>query len=175
MADNSTGLVFVIDGVDYEAQPLSSFNMRERRVMFDLCGLVEEDFLRGEDETDDDHKERVHRLTRHPGFMEAMMTVAYWREHPTMTIEKVRSLVETTNYKEAISKWASADDADDPTQAPTSAPEGSSPKSTSSSSSRSGTDSVSDSVERDKIPADTGASPSETSPTSLRAVTGSGG
>lgn len=105
------GLAFVIDGREYPSPDLDSLNMGERRVMYDLCGIVQEDFAPLDGETADEHDTRVSKLTRHPGFMESLMHIAYQRGNPDAGRAKVQKVIESTNYLEAIEKWA--DEVDD--------------------------------------------------------------
>jgi hypothetical protein len=108
------GLAFVIDGREYLAPDLDSLNMGERRVMYDLCGIVQEDFAPQDGETADEHDVRIAKLTRHPGFMEALMHIAYQRGNPTDTRVKVQKVIESTNYLESIEAWAEAEDGEAP-------------------------------------------------------------
>ncbi len=121
MADE---LIFVIDGSEYPCPDIASFNMGERRVMFDLSGIVEEDFAQGDEETDDEKDARVGKLTRHPGFVEALMHIAYARGNPELKRSKVQAVIDNTNYLEAIEKWADneAGDEANPASEPTNKP-----------------------------------------------------
>lgn len=171
MADS--GLVFVIDGSEYPAPTLDTFDMAERRVMFELAGIVEEDFLREDDESEDDRQKRVTKLTRHPGFMEALMHVAYARGNPELKRAKVQELIDRTNYQDAIHKWGeeqSEDDAVPPELESTSEPEEASLSETVDSSTSSGHGSSNGSEQQDSTHEPTGTSPSDTSPTSALRV-----
>lgn len=101
---------FLIDGTVYEVPTLDSLTMSERRVMFELAGVTQEDFVQAEDETDEEREERIAKLTRHPGFMEALMHVAYQRGNPTLKAAKVRLVVEATNYLEAVEAMVADDE-----------------------------------------------------------------
>lgn len=160
-------LVFVIDGTDYEAPDLDSFDMAERRVMFDLSGIIEEDFVQEENEAEDDHKQRVRKLTRHPGFMEALMHIAYARGNPDVKRQRVQELIEKTNYREAIQKWAdvTADAENPPVSQSTSEPDEASPTATADSSTSSGLGSPASSDPPDSNRESTGTTESGTSPT----------
>ena len=172
--DTGTGLVFVLDGTDYEAPSLYTFDMSERRVMFDLAGIVEEDFVQQEDETEEDHQARVARMTRHPGFMEALMHVAFQRGNPDMKRAKVQALIDKTNFHEAIEKWADADVEDDADPPPvselTSKLDEPSHTSSFSPNDPSGADSVRSSGLQGSNPASIGTSESDTSATSARSL-----
>jgi hypothetical protein len=171
MADENRGLVFVIDGSEYDAPSLDEFNMAERRVMFELAGIVEEDFVQNDDETDEDHAARVEKMTRHPGFLEALMHVAYQRSHPDIKRAKVQALIDRTNFHEAIAKWAEtdgADDADPPLSESTSKPDEASPSGSFDSNRNSGDDSWKSSDVPVSSPEPIGTSGSDTWPTSRR-------
>lgn len=99
---------FLIDGTIYEVPTLLSLDMAERRVMFEDSGYIQEDFLWEQDEDDDAYEERVGKLMRHPGVMEALMHIAYQRGNPTVKRETVRMIVEKTPYLEAISTMEAA-------------------------------------------------------------------
>jgi hypothetical protein len=93
---------FLIDGKVYEVPELDSLDMAERRVMFDLCGVTQEDFVREVDEDEDEYDARVSRMTRHPGFMESLMHIAYQRGNPAVRRDKVQLVIDRTNYMDAI-------------------------------------------------------------------------
>lgn len=103
--DENTGLVFVIDDQEYTAPGLDELDMQERRVLYDLAGVIQEDFMREEDEDDAEHEARIRRLMRPPGFMEALMHIAYARANPRLSREKVQAVIDRTNFMEAIAKW----------------------------------------------------------------------
>jgi hypothetical protein len=173
MADSDTGLVFVIDGADYPWPDLETFDMAERRVMYDLSGIVEEDFVRQEDETEDEHDERVRKMARHPGFMEAAMHIAYARGNPELKRAKVQAIIDHTNYQEAIAKWADLEeDGEDgpPVSEPTSEPNSRSLSGSDGSNASSGIGSPTSSDAPGKTPGSTGTSASDTSATSARSL-----
>lgn len=169
MAEDAA-LVFVIGGADYPAPDLVTFNMAERQVMYDLCGYVEEDFLRlDKDETDEEMQKRIHGMVRNPAFAASLMHVAYARGNPGLSREKVQKVIDSTNYNEAIEKWhAQEDDAADPSRAEqTSAPGEQSPPSSSASASSSGPASERSSDAPAEIPSTIGTGESGTSHTSV--------
>ena len=128
--NNDTG--FLIEGKLYPVPTMDSLTMAERRVMYDLSGITQEDFVREEDESDEDLDARVNRLTRHPGFMEALMHVAYQRGNPNLRRDKVQFVIDQTNYNEAVAALAATapeEDTDQPPLALTSEPDESSPRS----------------------------------------------
>jgi hypothetical protein len=129
---------FLIDGKVYEVPSLDSLTMGERRVMYELCAITQEDFVRGEDETDEEHEERVAKLMRHPGFMESLMHVAYQRANPGVKRAKVQMVVDGTNYLDAVAAMVAAEDEPEDEPVPlesTSLLDGSSPSDSNSLSS----------------------------------------
>lgn len=162
MADADTDLVFVIDGANYPSPQIDSFDMAERRVMFDLSGIVEEDFVRLEDEDDDEYAARVRKTTRHPGFMESLMHIAYARGNPDLKRAKVQAVIDKTNYLVAIEQWADTeeegDDDNPPSSEPTSERNGSSLRDSDGSNETSGIDSPGTSVRLVETRSPTGAS-----------------
>lgn len=169
MSTDETGLVFVIDGNDYPSPLLETLDMAERRVLYDLSGIVQEDFVRDEDEeTEDEHTERVRKLTRHPGFMEALMHIAYARGNPGLKRDKVQAVIDRTNFMEAVEKWADteAEEGDALPPVRTSEPDATSPSSSLERPPSSGSGSTNGSDEPVKTPESIGTSKSPTSPTS---------
>ena len=119
MAEPDDRRVFVIEGERCPLPDVASFTMGERRVLYELAGIVQEDFLREEEEDDDEYDARILGLTRHPGFMETLMHVAYQRKHPELKRDKVRAVIERTSFREAVSEWEEEDvEEADPTEEP---------------------------------------------------------
>jgi hypothetical protein len=94
---------FEIDGTLYEVPEVTSLNVGERMVLHDYAGLVQEDFVRLEDETDEEMEARHETMLRRPGFIPALMHIAYARANPKLSREKVAKVIESTNYLAAIS------------------------------------------------------------------------
>ena len=138
--------------------------------MYDLCGIVQEDFAPQDGETEDDYDNRVKTLTRHPGFMEALMQIAYQRGNPDAKRDKVQNVIANTNYLEALEKWAEdTDDEESPSPlASTTEPKPASSSGPVESNERSGQDSTNGSDEPDSALSPTGTSRWDTSPTLVR-------
>jgi hypothetical protein len=175
---------FMIDGTVYEVPTLDSLTMGERRVMFELSGITQEDFVREADESEDEHDARLAKLMRHPGFMESLMHVAYQRGNPTVKPGKVKMVVEGTNYLEAVSGMTGDDDEEEEAVplALTSEPDRSSEKSslenessTKDSSETSGNGSESASDEQGSAPIPIGITRSDTSSISDPTVSAASG
>lgn len=115
MAPGDTGPEsgFIIDGKTYEVPSLDSFDMGERRVMYDYSGIVQEDFVKEDNEADEDHAARVAGLIRHPGFMQTLMHIAYQRGNPGVKRDKVAAVIEQTNYLDAVASLADDEPEDD--------------------------------------------------------------
>src|SRR5574337_617209 len=98
MADSG----FVIDGITYEVPTLDSFTMGEAKILYLCSGLSLEDFA--VDEEDAEASARLKRNVRNPGFIEALMRIAYLRGNPGITDSKAESVVSKANLVEALSK-----------------------------------------------------------------------
>lgn len=165
---------FLIDGKVYEVPTLDSLTLDEAELMYQRCGIVQEDFVPLADETETERDERISTLTRHPGFMASLVQIAYQRGNPGAKMTQVKLVLEKTNRMEAFSTLAAAEE--EPDAAPlalTSEPGGqslsvslgssSSPK---DSSGTSGSDSTNGSARQDADLATTGTSRSGMSSTS---------
>ncbi len=170
MDSEHQGLVFVIDGNEYPAPTLDTFDMAERRLLYELSKITQEDLVREDDESEEDHDRRVTMTLRHPGFMETLMQVAYARGNPALKPDKVRAIIERTNYLEAIQKWAEEEDAGPPDRTSPSELSKHSESENGSSSERSGESSSTTSDRPDRLPASTGTSESATSSQPLAPV-----
>lgn len=101
---------FTIDGKIYEVPDLESLKMGERHVLYDLCGYVQEDLVAEEGETEDEHRKRVQKIMRHPGFMEAWMLIAYQRGNPGVSREDAQRVISETNYLTAVASMGDEED-----------------------------------------------------------------
>lgn len=136
---------FNIDGTLYELPTLDSFTMDEAQIMYDYSGLSLEDFAEPEEETAEQAAERVRRF-RNPGFLRALMHIAYRRQHPKLADGEIRQLVGSANLIDALKDLADDGETDAGPPALTSAPGGSSPSGSDVSSGSSGGGSTSDSA-----------------------------
>lgn len=105
---------FTINGEIVDRPALDKLKMKERRLLYDLAGFVQEDFIQREDENDDEHTARVDKMTGHPGFQEALMHIAYSREHPELSRARVQEIVDETDWLTALSSLTVEDDAGPP-------------------------------------------------------------
>ena len=77
---------FAINGEVYEVPSLVTFDMDEAQILYDLSGVVIEDFVPAHPDLAQDAKDRheamqIARL-RKPGLKRALVHVAYRRKHP---------------------------------------------------------------------------------------------
>ena len=154
MADEAS---FVIDGDNYEIPDLGSFNMTEAVVLYDHCGLTLEDFAIDED--DPDQVEELAQKTKHPGFIQSLMVVAYMRGNRNVKRLKAEQVIGNSNLIEAYEAMVIAGAAEDPTEPQKSEePKKASGSKKSSSGGSSGGDSKKSSDEQEETPEPTGTS-----------------
>jgi hypothetical protein len=136
---------FRIDGKLHELPTIDSLNMDEAQILYDYSGLAIQDFAPPEGVTDEEHQQTIAPLVKNPGFLRALMHIAYQRANPKMTTARVKQAIGTANIVEAMQELAPPDDREDDARPPesTTGPEPSSPTSSSGSSESSGTDSPS--------------------------------
>jgi hypothetical protein len=99
--DAETG--FLIDGKVYGIPSWDSLNLNEEEVLYDLCGLVQEDFMPAEGESDEEHEERLTGLMKRPKFWAALMQIAYQRGNPDAKPGDVKLVIGKTNRLDAMS------------------------------------------------------------------------
>lgn len=97
---------FMIDGALYEVPSLDTFTMDEAQVLYDYSGLTIEDFAALEDE---DENEQVDRL-KNPGFMRALMHIAYQRGNEKLAPAKVKALIGAANLLSSYEHLAVGED-----------------------------------------------------------------
>ena len=110
MADSG----FVIDDVNYDVPTLDSFDMNEAQILYDTSGLALEDFA--VDDGDPDAVAELQKNIRNPGFIRALMTVAYIRGTGASR-KKAEAVIGQANLIGAIKSFAESVevDADPPT------------------------------------------------------------
>ncbi len=96
---------FMIDGNMYEVPDMGTFTMDEAQTLYDYSGLGLEDFASPEDESDDDLRDRERKL-RNPGFLRALMHIAYQRGNPAERPGKVKALIGAANIIAALENLA---------------------------------------------------------------------
>ncbi len=97
---------FQIEGDIYEVPSLDTFSMDESQVLYDYSGLLIENFVVPIDETDEELEARE-KLYDNPGFMRALMHIAYQRAHPELKASKIKALIGAAKVLEALSTLSS--------------------------------------------------------------------
>jgi hypothetical protein len=138
---------FTIDGEIYEVPSIDSLTMDEAQVLYDYSGLTIEDFSLGLSDDGDVESEELQAKMRNPGFMRALLHVAYQRAHPKQNPARVKALIGSANIIATFEKLAEPEDEGDDALPPASTTEHeqSSERSSVDSNKTSGTDSASSS------------------------------
>jgi hypothetical protein len=92
---------FNIDGTVYEVPMIDSLTTDEAQVLYDYSRLTLDDFVPPKDETAEEKHDRE-EILRNPGFLRALMHIAYQRAHPEIRAAKVRALVGAANFVSAL-------------------------------------------------------------------------
>ena len=93
------GSRFVIDATDYPVPSLDSLDTDEGQLLYDLSGLGVEDFVFADD--DGEAAAELERKLRNPGFIRALMQIAYQRGNPGIKPATARSVIGKSNLLEA--------------------------------------------------------------------------
>lgn len=129
---------FLIDGTLYEVPSFDTFTLDEAQILYDYAGLTLEEFVPAEDGPGEQERQAdLDRKLKNPGFIRALMHVAYQRGNPKLSPQRVKALVGAANVFEALEKLA-AEEGDALPPASTTGPDGSSPTSSVASSESSG-------------------------------------
>lgn len=105
---------FTIAGEVCPEVSVGEFTMGERAVLFEYSGIVLEDFRRVEGETDEARAERIETAVRNPGYITALLHIAYARRHPEMTRAAVQKVAEAVVLSDALLTVEGDDDANPP-------------------------------------------------------------
>lgn len=151
---------FLIDGKEYPAPSIDTFNMDEAQILYDYSGLTLEDLVA--DESDPEALAARNKKLGSPGLLRTLMHVAYARGNPSMKPQAVKKAIGESNWLDAIKAFASTGEVD------AGPPElkSSSTSSSDSSNEHSGDASMTSSGQQDETPAATGTTESDTSVTS---------
>lgn len=155
---------FMIDGREYEIPTIDTFTLDEAQILYDYAGLTLEDFMT--DETAD--VVGVDAKLKNPGFIRALLHVAYQRGNPHANPARVRALAGAANLVMTLARFDDSEEGEDRPPAPTTEPNESSPKSSVDSNQNSGSPSADDSGGQvvQLAPTTDGSSPhSESTPT----------
>ena len=158
---------FDINGEVYEVPTLDSFDMDEAQILYDLSGVVLEDFIPPHPDSTDQEKAAHYQLqllrVRDPGFKRALVHVAYRRKHPdydSTVLDKAIGKMNATDISIAV---LARGDEEDPQSDSLNKPDEKSNTNGTSESSSSGSPSQSDSERPALTLAPTGTSPLGTS------------
>jgi hypothetical protein len=160
---------FEIDGEVYEVPRLDTFDMDEAQILYDLSGIVLEDFI--PPHPDDSEEEREALLTlqmarvRNPAFRRALVVIAYVRANPDAVPAEVSQRVGKINAVDVTLAVLTrkGDDEEDPSTSSPKLPEEKSSENETLPPSSSGSHSGSVSAARVVNLLPTGASESDTS------------
>jgi hypothetical protein len=103
---------FNIDGTVYEVPMIDSLTTDEAQVLYDYSRLTLDDFVPPKDETAEEKHDRE-EILRNPGFLRALMHIAYQRAHPEIRAAKVRALVGAANFVSALETMGNPDEDED--------------------------------------------------------------
>ena len=129
---------FLIDGTQYDVPSLDSLNMDEAQILYDTSGLVLEDFA--VDEDDPEATGKLQKNLRNPGFIRALMIIAYLRGNGGVSRAKAEAIIGSSNLVSAIEAFVSSVGSDDGPPAASGDDTSSSPNGSSGSASESDSD-----------------------------------
>jgi hypothetical protein len=138
---------FTIDGEIYESPGLGELDMDEYQILYDYSKITIDDIVAAPDETDDEKDARLAKYDN-PGFIRAMMHIAYRRAQPGVKDATVRTKIGAANVFTALSSLFGPEDQPEGDAGPpaqTTDPEKSSPNGSVDSNTNSGHDSENDS------------------------------
>lgn len=93
---------FLINGTIYEVPSLYSLDNDECVILFDYCGIVQEDFSPLDGEAEEETDARNEKQMRHPGFWVALMHISYRRAHRELKDAKIKAIVGKLNRQDAV-------------------------------------------------------------------------
>lgn len=167
MADDQNPTGFDINGEVYEVPTLDSFDMDEAQILYDLSGVVLEDFIPPHPDSPEQEKAAHYQLqllrVRDPGFKRALVHIAYRRKHEEYDRSELDKAVGKMNATDvSIAILTRGDEVDPQTSSPNE-PDSKSRTNGTSESSSSGKPSGSDTERPALTLAPTGTSPLGTS------------
>ena len=139
---------FVFDGEEAPIPELGSLNMDEAEVLYERCNLTLEDFVI--DDEDPDQVAELAEKTKHPGFVTALLQIAYQRLKPGVNKKRALEVARSYSLTEAYEQIILSGLDEDPTTPQTSPNEA-----TDESSAGSGSDSGADSTTNSDQPEET--------------------
>lgn len=103
---------FMIDGELHECPAIDTFNMDEAQVLYDYSGLTLEDFARTADVSEEEFSELIKDKIKNPGFVRALMHIAYQRANPRQNASRVKALIGQANMIGALERLGETDEAE---------------------------------------------------------------
>ena len=108
-----------IDGQRYELPTFDSFDLDEAEILFEVAGVVQEQFapLHPEEATDEDRARKTEaelRLIAKPSFKRALVHIAYRRRHPELSFDEINTRVGKVNALDVTMEFLRGDE--DPPQ-----------------------------------------------------------
>lgn len=92
---------FEIDGTRYEIPRLDTFTMDEAQILYELSGVVQEDFAPEDPEASDEvkaaHEAGLESKIRNPAFKRALAHISYRRAHPDLPFDAAALAVGKAN------------------------------------------------------------------------------
>lgn len=167
MADDQSPTGFDISGEVYEVPTLDSFDMDEAQILYDLSGVILEDFIPAPLDAPDVEKEAHYQLqlvrVRNPSFRRTLVHVAYRRKHPDYDYDELDKAIGKMNATDVSIAVLTRGDEPDPSMSSPKSSDSEKNGSETSESSTSGSDSTNDSERPVLTLAPTGTSPLGTS------------
>ncbi len=168
MAEAESGLVINGEALKVDlVEIMSSLDMDEAQVLFDVSGVVQEDFVPPHPEAPKAeqraHEEHVSRTIRNPAFKRGVTCIAYMRAHPDADRQDVLELVGKVRQLDVSLALAGGDDSPPEETGSPNEPEKLTPSAMPSSSAASTSPSTNGSDQPEEPPEATGTSESDTS------------
>ena len=125
MSDAKNPAGFEIGGEVYEVPRLDTFDMDEAQTLYDLSGVILEDFIPPHPDSPEEEQQAMLRVqllkVRDPSFRRALVVVAYLRKHPDANVHEVNKLVGKVNASDvsiAVLTRGDDDEVDPSTSSP---------------------------------------------------------
>lgn len=103
-----------IDGELYELPIFDSFDLDEAEILYEIAGVIQEQFAPLHPEATDEEK-AVHanvglRLIGHPRFKRALVHIAYRRKHPDVDFDEIEFKIGKVNSLDVTMEFLRGDD-----------------------------------------------------------------
>lgn len=131
-----------IDGERYEVPSLDSLDMDECQILYDLAGIVQEDFVPLHPDSAEEekilHESAILMRIRNPAFKRALVHIAYHRVHPELGRHEIEGLIGKLSGLDVTIAMLRGDEEEDPQKSSPNEPENTSDTSETSNSPDSG-------------------------------------